>query len=107
MGLLATLSFNVPPLADDSDWFVNAAAWSNYWAAVPATVNITAAFTATYIPQPFDNTKEVYDLVIDGVDKNIPSLDLFTSLVNQVAALDATVQNLRTALKNAGIITNA
>lgn len=107
MGLAATVSFNVPALADDDVWFLNASAWSNYWANIPATVTLQAATTALYVPQAFDNTQVVYDLNIDGADRNLPSLALFNSLVNQVAALDANFQNLKTALKNAGLISNA
>lgn len=106
MGIAATVSFNVPALANDDIWFLNAAAWSNYWAAVPATIDINAVITAQYIPQAFDPTLPVYDLRIDGVDKNMPSMDLFNSLAIQVQALDGSFQNLKAALKAAGLITN-
>lgn len=108
MPLTATISLNVQPLPVNDTWFANAAAWSNYWANQQGQVAINAIATTIYIPQPADNTLPIYDLkTADGIDHSVPSLEMFQSLFNQVAAIDTSLQLLRTALKNAGLITNA
>ena len=104
--LTATISFNVTPLPDDDVWFLNAAAWSNYWGSIQGTVTINPAVTISYAPQTFDNTLPAHNLIIDGIERIMPSLAMFSSLVNQVAALDGNFQDLKNALANAGLITN-
>lgn len=107
MSLTATISISVPALPDNDIWFANAAAWSNYWENIPASVTINPAATAIYTPQPADLTLPIYDIQINGVDQNVPSLALVQSLYNQLAAVDQCLQDLRSQLKAAGLITQA
>ena len=88
-------------------WFVNAAAWSNYWADQGGTATLDAVPTTIYVPVPTDTSLTVEDLLVNGVDVYVPSMDIFVSLYNQVQAVDQCLQNLRTQLKDAGLITNA
>jgi hypothetical protein len=106
MALNITVSLNVPDLPDSDFWFLNSAAWSNYWTGIIGSATINPIVTNTYVPVPFDNTQPVYDLQVDGVDKNMPSLALFNSLVQEVAALDASYQDLKAKLVAGGLITN-
>lgn len=107
MSLQATIEIIVGPLPDPLFWFANEAAWANYWEDVTGTITIEPAATNVYVPSPFDYGLEPEDFNIDGVDYIIPSIAQFNSLKAQVAALDDTVQQLRTALKAAGLITEA
>lgn len=105
--LTATLQLNVPPLPDNDYWFINAAAWSNYWQNIVMTATFNPAANAIYVPSPFDPTTATDDFNIDGVEYYVPSLAMFNSLKAQVAALDASFQDLRAAMKTAGFIQNS
>lgn len=107
MALTATLQLQVPALPDNDYWFINAAAWSNYWQNIQMTAEFQPAANTKYIPSPFDPTTPVELLNIDGVEHYLPSLARFISLQTQLAALDNSFQDLRTSLKTAGYITNA
>lgn len=105
--LTAQLALVVPALPDNDYWFINAAAWSNYWQGIQMTAEFAPATNIKYIPSPFDNTTATELLNIDGVEHYFPSLAMFNSLKAQVAALDASFQDLRTAMKTAGFISEA
>src|SRR6266404_2343090 len=108
MPFTVTFKLNVTPLPENDIWFANAAAWTNYWANQPGVaVIVNPASTTIYVPQPQDTSLPVYDLIIDGMDRNIPSLLLHESLATQVTAIDQALQDLRTQLKAAGFISNA
>jgi|SRR5215813_10516359 len=104
MALTASLRLVVPALPDDDVWFLNAAAWSNYW----QNINMAATFDAypnqKYVPSAFDNTLSYEMIIIDDVHIAVPSQAQFDSLKAQVAALDDSYQRLRTDLKDAGFI---
>jgi len=104
MALTAQLALVVPALPDNDYWFINAAAWSNYWQGIQMTATFTPAANAKYVPSPFDNTTNTELLNIDGVEVYLPSLAQFNTLKAQVAALDQSYQDLRTAMKTAGYI---
>ena len=105
--LSATLQLKVPALPNNDYWFINAAAWSNYWQNIIMTATFNPAANALYVPSPFDLTTATEDFNIDGVEYYMPSLAMFNSLKAQVAALDNAFQDLRTAMKAAGFITNS
>lgn len=104
-----TISFrlNVDPLPDMDYWFVNAAAWSTYWADQGGEAVIDAIPTTIYVPVPTDTGLPVQDLLVNGEDVYVPTMELFISLYNQVQAVDQCLQDLRTQLKDGGIITEA
>jgi hypothetical protein len=107
MAFTITFKLNVDPLPDMDYWFVNAAAWSNYWAHQGGTATLDAVPTSLYVPVPTDTDLPIYDLQVEGQDNKVPSEQLFESLYNQVVALDLAFQDLRTQLRDAGLITNA
>jgi len=107
MAFTVTFVLNVDPLPDLDYWFINAAAWSNYWADQGGTATINAIPTTIYVPVPTDTTLTVEDFQVNGVDIYIPSMDLFVSLYNQLQAVDQNLQDLRTQLRDGGLITNA
>lgn len=107
MALTASVSFNVPDLPDNDTWFVNAAAWHNYWGSIDLTATFNPAATTKYVPTPYDASIPPTDLIIDSVHNVVVSLAMFNSLVAQVQSTDQALQNLRTQLKDAGFITNA
>jgi hypothetical protein len=107
MSFTVTFTLNVAPLPDMDYWFINPAAWSNYWANQGGTAIINAIATTLYVPVPTDTTLEIEDLQVNGVDIYVPSMDLFISLYNQVQAIDTGLQATRTQLRDGGLITNA
>jgi hypothetical protein len=123
MALINVIGFQVPALTDNDIWFANAAAWSNYWNNVTFSINVPiadtvnaglvkAAATAVYADTGVTATKR-YTLQVDldgtGNLQNVPVPDAgsFDELKIQVEALVLAVQNMRTAMKTAGLITNA
>lgn len=107
MGVQVNVVFNVPDLPAADVWFANNIAWKDYWAGIAATATFAGAITNLYVPSPFNNNLVAYNFNVDGVDMIVASIDMFNSLKNQVATLDAAVQDLRTQLKAAGLITQA
>lgn len=105
--LQVNLVITPTPLPDNDVWFINSAAWTAYWGSIPATASISPAATAIYVPQPFNAALPPTDFVIDGVDNVVPSIAQFNSLLAQVTAVDQCLQDLRTQLKAAGLISNA
>jgi len=107
MGLPVTISLEVPDLPDASVWFANAAAWKNYWRNLNADATIEGASTSIYTPVPYDNTLVPCYTVMDGVNYVLITLDMFQSIQARYDALEASYQDLRTQLKDAGLIDNA
>ena len=105
--LTATINLNVTPLPDIGIWFANASAWNNYWNNISGTVTINPAATSLYVPVPYNSALLFCRINIDGADYNLMTDIQLTSLLGQLNALDAAVQDLRTQLKTAGYITNA
>jgi hypothetical protein len=106
MPLTANINLSVPPLPDNQVWFADAASWLNYWKDINVNVVFDGATTVVYNQSPYDGTLNFVRLSIDGVDQDMPSLALHNSLVAAFAALNVDYIALKTALKNAGIITN-
>ena len=115
--------FTVTPLTDNSIWFANAAAWSNYWAGNTATATISSATTVTAgvvnqaatsafaPPGTFASQYWVseQDLLGNGVFTQV-SVPLAVSFDQTKARLESMItdyQNLKSALVAAGIITTA
>lgn len=107
MALTANINLVVPVLPDNQVWFANSAAWSNYWKDIQIAADFDAAGTTNYVPSPYNIALNFVRLNIDGVDQDIPAYSQHQSLVAQVAALDADYRLLKTALKDAGFITNS
>jgi hypothetical protein len=105
--LTASIQFNIPALPDNDIWFANSQAWSNYWNGIAATATLSPAATALYVPVPYNNALVYCRIDIDGQDYNLVTDAMLTSLLGQLNALDAAVQDLRTQMKTAGYITNA
>ena len=102
-----TIQIIVPELPDASVWFQNAAAWSNYWRNISATLSFPGADTTLYIPVPYDITLQPCVQIIDGIQYVLITQEMFDSLHNRLDALEASYEDLRTELKDASIITNA
>lgn len=103
-----TFSINVEPLPDNDVWFVNAAAWSNYWAGMTASADINAIDTSLYVPVAFDTNLNYFALNIDGLNTHyLATQAIVESLINRVDVLNAAFETMRTELRNAGLITNA
>lgn len=107
MALSGNVQFNVPALPNNDIWFANAQAWTNYWQGIAATVDLNAAATNLYVPVAYDDTIQPPVFNIDGVNYQLATFTMIVSLLARIAALDAAFQDLRTAMKNAGYITNA
>ena len=105
--LTATLALKVPALPDNDFWFINSASWTNYWQGIMMTATFNPAVNTKYVPSPFDPNTDVDNFTVDGVEYYVPSLARFQSLQAQVAALDNSFQDLRTAMKTAGFIQEA
>lgn len=102
----ATISLNVTDLPDAEEWFVNSAAWSNYWANQSADVTLDPAATTLYVPSAAVDG-DYYNINIDGADRMIPSQAVFLTLLAALNNLNTSYQNLRSELKDAGYIDNA
>ncbi len=107
MAFEATISINVPDLPNTSVWFLNAAAWKSYWTGATAIVDIDGAITDKYIPLPYNVALIPAVLNIDGVDYILTTQAQMNSLRGQLDTLDIAVQQMRTAMKAAGLITEA
>jgi hypothetical protein len=107
MAITATISVNVSALPDNAIWFANSAAWSNYWSDITADVEVDAVANTIYDPEPYNNALQHYTLNVDGVDVPLATKLQIDSLIAQVAALDASYQQLRTEMRNAGYLENA
>lgn len=100
-----TVNLNVTPLNDNDVAFATAQAWNNYWYDVQATAILNPISVATYTQVPYDNTLQPIELNYGNIVYDIPSTDMFTNLLNAYTALNTSYQALRTALINAGLIT--
>lgn len=105
MALQANINLVVPPLDDNTVWWANAAAWSNYWKDINLNVNFNGADTLAYNQLPYDGTINFVRLNVDGNNQDVPSLQQHVSLVAAFNALQAEYVAFKTALKNAGYIT--
>ena len=107
MALTANIVLVVPTLPDADIWFANAAAWTNYWRNITAEANFDGADTTIYVPVPYDTALEPAHLNMDGVEYDLVTIQMFQSLQSRYDALEASYEDLRTQLKDAGLITNA
>lgn len=123
MNLNVPIIFTVAPLTDNTIWFANAAAWSNYWAGNSATVTIAAATTtvagvvnqaATSAFAPPAETATQYwvsnqDLLGNGTLTvvSVPLQSSFDQLKASYDSLKVDYQILKAALVAAGLITTA
>ena len=110
--ITSTFTFLVTPLSDGEIWFANSAAWNSYWANIQATVSIDAATTTTYGVSKQANNKVYVEVVTyytlnvdldgDGVPEtyDIPTKAAFDTL-------NSIVKDMRTAMKNAGLLKEA
>lgn len=106
MSLIANINLSVPALPDNAVWFADSAGWTNYWKDINVQVTFDGADTIVYVQSPYDGTINYARFNIDGVNQDVPSSALFQSLANAFVALNIDYVALKTALKNAGIITN-
>lgn len=107
MPLTANIVLIVPPLPDADVWFANAAAWANYWRNITAQVQFDSATNALYVPVPLNTLIEYVAIDIGGTIYNLVPQAMFESLRDRVNAMEANYQDLRTAMKNAGFISQA
>ena len=101
----ATVSLNVPALADSDIWFANSQAWSNYWAAVPAQIDIEIDTTA-YVAYTYNGSLVPANLKIDGIDYALVTMAQYNDMKSRVDTLNTAFELLKTELRNAGLITN-
>jgi hypothetical protein len=107
MALTARINLVVPDLPDADVWFANAAAWKNYWRNIGAEVEFDAAATTIYVPVAYNNALVPFFTVVDGFNYVLVTTAMFESLMNRVNAMEASFQDLRTQMRDAGFITNA
>lgn len=107
MALTATIVLEVPPLPDADVWFANADAWLNYWRDIGATVTFDSAENALYVPVAFDNLIEYIAIDVNGDVFNLVPQAMFESLKARLDAMEASYQDLRTAMKDADFIEEA
>lgn len=107
MGLQATVRLNPPALPDVGVWFANAAAFNNYMRSFEGEVDIEPANNTVYAPSDYNEALVPAGVNIDGVDYVLITLAMFQSLLDKVNTLDTSYKNLRTEMKNAGIIVEA
>ena len=105
--LTASINLDVPALPDNDVAFANNAAWQNYWSHIDITATFEGADNAIYVEQAYDNNAEGHVLQYEGVEYNVASKAQFDSLLLAYQTLNTNYKNLREALKNAGIITEA
>lgn len=104
MPITASATFNVDPLTDNEIAFANAAAWNNYFSAVPVDIELAPITVTIYGPVAYVDSAP-YDLTIDGGDRYVfPSLTQFNSLLAAYTALANNYQLLRAELYAAGLI---
>lgn len=106
MSLQASVSITVPALQDNAVWFQNAAAWTNYWQGVTANVEVTPIDNTIYAPVAYVESDPLI-LNIMGVSYTLVSTDMFNSLKNRVDALELSYRQLRTDLKDGGLLVNS
>lgn len=108
MALTASLNLVVPALSDTEVWFLNAAAWSNYWQNIDMTATFDGVTTSIYTSVPYVPAGHVAPtLNIDGQDFVLCSKTMFDDLLTQVQTLDTAFQQMRSELKAGGMITEA
>ena len=106
MALTASISINVPALPESDIWFANAAAWSNYWNDISGDVEFDPVVTQVYADSVFVDVGD-YVMNVDGVEFRLVQKATFDSLKNRLDVLNDSYEQLRTELRNAGIITQA
>lgn len=107
MAIEFTIALNVPALPDNDIWFLNSAAWSNYWQNIDVEATLTPITNDPYVPVAYDTGLQYTVLNVDGVDYLLPTLAMFTSLLNAFNALDLSYKTLRDELKTAGLLTES
>lgn len=107
MALTASGVLVVPALQDNVVWFANAAAWNNYWRDVAFTANFAAAETTLYVPSVYDESLTYVIFNIGGTDYNLVTKEMFQSLKLRLNTLELAFQDMRTQLKDAGLISEA
>lgn len=114
---------NVPTLTDNTVWFANAASWNNYWLNATFTVVapiadttdyglVKTAITTIYAPAALPVSKAYsYNIDPNGdgnfINTTVADAAYVDAILARLLALDATVQQMRTAMVNAGLINNA
>ena len=104
--LQASVSITVPALQDNAVWFQNANAWSNYWKLVTADVTINPIENTLYVPVAYVDTDKL-EIVLGGTVYKVVSQEAFDSLKNKLDALELSYRQLRTDLKDGGLIANS
>ena len=110
MGLNVTAVINVAPLPENDIWFANAQAWNNYWKNVTATFEVQPETTTKYAggsESVYDNNLHPLALQVDGVAYSFITVEMFQSFLDAYAALNASYKELRQALEDAGLISEA
>lgn len=107
MATTVNVILDVPDLPDADIWFANAAAWKNYWKNIPLQFTFQGATTTKYVPFPYDVTLIPVAVTIEGVNYDMPTMAMFTSLHNRLDTLESKFQDMRTEMKDAGLITQA
>ena len=104
--LQASVSITVPALQDNAVWFQNAAAWTSYWQAVSANIDITPIENTLYVPVAFVETDKL-EITLGGTIYKVVSQEAFESLKNRLDAMELSYRQLRTDLKDGGLIANS
>lgn len=107
MALTASFNLAVPALPDNQVWWANAAAWSNYWKDINVAVTFDPATTNIYVQTNYDVSIPFVVMNVDGIDQSLPSYAQHQSLVAAFVSLQTDYVLLKTAMKNAGFISQA
>lgn len=107
MALTASGILAVPALQDNTIWFANAASWNNYWRDVTFDATFDPAETTLYVPSVYDDTLPAVAYSIGGIDYSLVTVAMFISLKTRLDTLEIAFQNMRTEMRDAGLITEA
>lgn len=102
-----TATITVPALPDNDVWFLNSAAWQNYWQNISLDAELDEIDNEVYVYSNYDTAIPEPIVWIEGDQYFLVSKAQFDSLKAQVAALDASYRQLRLELQTAGILKNA
>ena len=106
MALNAEIQIVVQDLPENDIWFANAQSWKNYWANVTGYIELTGAVVNTYTDTAYNyNLYNATRFNVDGTPYDLPSMEMLVALQAKFNTLMASYKGLRTALKDAGLIT--
>jgi hypothetical protein len=106
MALNFITNLQVPILPENEVWFLNSAAWTNYWASINIQGSFDAYGNVAYAESIYDNSLMGYNLNYGEVAYAFPSQAQFNSLLAAYQTLNINYKNLRADLVAIGLLEN-